>query len=111
MPSTLHTGLFKTWFHGNKIIVNKVQNFVEKKVRYQGTWASVAEGRGGRAPPWIFKHGTNIVDRGLKVLFFGLFSVFFPLFPPPWKIFCRRPCQGKTNNVPFMIKVQYILNR
>jgi len=29
-------------------------------------------------PPWIFKHGTNIVDRGLKVLFFGL---------PPGKFF------------------------
>jgi len=47
---------------------------------------------GGPWPPWIFKHGTNIVDRGLKVLFFGfffvifqpfaIFSVFFPLAPP-----------------------------
>jgi len=27
-------------------------------------------------PPWIFIHDTDIVDRGLKVLFFGLFSVF-----------------------------------
>jgi len=37
-------------------------------------------GRGGKGrpcPPWIFIHGTNIVDKGLKVLFllfFGLFS-------------------------------------
>jgi len=31
-------------------------------------------------PPWIFKHGTNIVDRGLKVLFLGLFLLFFGLF-------------------------------
>jgi len=44
------------------------------------------------------RDGTNIVDRGLKVLFFGVFfaifrcSVFFPLPPPPWKFFCRRPC-------------------
>jgi len=42
-------------------------------------------GQGGRAPPRIFKHGINIVDRGLKVLFFGLFfatlQYFFP-FPP-----------------------------
>jgi len=31
-------------------------------------------GQGGREPPlWIFKRGTNIADRGLKVLFFGLF--------------------------------------
>jgi len=48
-------------------------------------WASAAGGRG---------HGTNIVDRGLKVLFsvfFCYFSVFFSL-PAPWKFFCRRPC-------------------
>jgi len=40
-------------------------------------------GQGGAVPlPWIFKHGTNIVDRGLKVLFFGLFLLFFfPLAP------------------------------
>jgi len=46
-------------------------------------------GAGGRAPPWIFKYGTNIVDRGLKVLFFDLFLLFFDLFfiwpPPPGK--------------------------
>jgi len=36
-------------------------------------WASAA---GGRAPPpWFFIHGTDIVDKGLIVLFFGLFSV------------------------------------
>jgi len=42
-------------------------------------------GRGG-VPPWIFIRGTDIVDRGLIVLFLGIFyhfSVFFPL--PPWK--------------------------
>jgi len=27
----------------------------------------------GPGPPWIFKHCTNIVNKGLKVLFFGLF--------------------------------------
>jgi len=37
--------------------------------------------RGAVHPPWIFKHGTNVVDRGLKVLFFGLLSVA----PPPGK--------------------------
>jgi len=31
--------------------------------------------RGAVAPPWIFIHSTDIVDRGLTVLFFGLFSV------------------------------------
>jgi len=30
--------------------------------------------------PWIFIHDTNIVDRGLIVLFFGIFSV-----GPTWK--------------------------
>jgi len=36
--------------------------------------------QGGARPPWIFKHGINIVNRGLKVLFFGLFFRW-----PPWK--------------------------
>jgi len=46
-------------------------------------WALEAGGKGA-VPPWILKNGTNIVDRGLKVLFFGLFcyfSIFFPLAP------------------------------
>jgi len=69
-------------------------------------------------PPRVFIDGTNIVGRGLKVLFsavlllFGLFSVgphwkwlnsailryfianlrsFFRCPPPLWKNFCRRP--------------------
>jgi len=39
-------------------------------------------GQKSRGHPWIFMHGTNLVDRGLKGLFFGLFwyfPVFFPL--------------------------------
>jgi len=50
-------------------------------------WASQL-GAGGSAL-WVFMHGTDIADRGLIVLFFGLFcyfSVFFLLFPPPRKI-------------------------
>jgi len=56
-------------------------------------------------PPGIFIHGRNIVDRGLIVLFFGLFSVallpgrglrvlylVFFFVGSPWKFFCRRPC-------------------
>jgi len=43
----------------------------------------------GGVPPWIFIRGTNIVDKGLKVLFsafFCYFSVFFSVAPlPPWK--------------------------
>jgi len=43
------------------------------------------ESRGGM-PPWIFIHGTNIVNRGLKVLFFSVILLFFQSFfrcPPP----------------------------
>jgi len=39
-------------------------------------------GRGGGKGAvllWIFIHGTDIVDRGLIVLFFDLFSVALPL--------------------------------
>jgi len=46
--------------------------------------ASMGIGSGGQGgpwpPPWIFKHGTNIVNTGLKVLFFGLFLLFFGLY-------------------------------
>jgi len=44
-------------------------------------------GRGAVAP-WIFIHGTDIVDRGIIVIFFGLFLLFFGIFsvpPPSWK--------------------------
>jgi len=39
--------------------------------------------QGGEAsPPRIFKHGSNVVDKGLKVLFFGLFfAIFWSFFP------------------------------
>jgi len=50
----------------------------------------------------IFIHGTDIVDRGLIVLFFGLLLLFFGLFllffvflslaPLSRKFFCRPPC-------------------
>jgi len=43
----------------------------------------VGSGGQGACPPWIFIHGTNIVDRDLKVLFFGLFTVV----PYPEKFF------------------------
>jgi len=47
----------------------------------------------GPGPPWIFKHGTNIVNRGLKVLFFGHFLLFFGLFfrCPPLENFLPTP--------------------
>jgi len=37
-------------------------------------------GRGAAAPSWIFKHGTNIVHRGLKVLFSAVFCYFGRFF-------------------------------
>jgi len=48
----------------------------------------------GAWPPWIFKHITNIVDRGLKVLFYGLFcyfSAFFCCSPPLLENFLPTP--------------------
>jgi len=45
----------------------------------------IGSGGQGAWPPGIFIHGTNTVDRGLKVLFFGVccyFSGFFSLEPP-----------------------------
>jgi len=41
-------------------------------------------GRGAvvRDLPWIFMHGTDIIDKGLIVLFFGHF-----LLPPPLAAF------------------------
>jgi len=48
-------------------------------------WASTGRGRG--PPPWIFILGTDVVDRSLIVLFFGVFSLpleiilLSPLFP------------------------------
>jgi len=56
----------------------------------QGSVHGPAHGRrqrgagGVRGLPWIFIHGTDIVDKGLIVLFFDVFcycSVFFPLAP------------------------------
>jgi len=45
--------------------------------------------QGGRGLSWIFIYGTNTVDKGLKVLFFGVlcyFLVFFFVAPHiPWK--------------------------
>jgi len=44
------------------------------------TWVSA----GRPWPPWIFKYGTNTVDRGLKVLFFGpFFAIFWSFRCPP----------------------------
>jgi len=77
-------------------------------------------GAGRAVVPWIFIHVTNTVDKGLKMLFFGVFLLFFGLFsvapppgrglivlfsvffgifrsffplPPLWKFFCWCPCQ------------------
>jgi len=39
--------------------------------------------QGGRASHWIFIHGTNIIDRGLKVLFSAFFCYFMVFSPLP----------------------------
>jgi len=50
---------------------------------------SGGRGAGRPCPPWIFIDGTDIVDRGLKVLLFSICLLFFGLFtvipPLPWK--------------------------
>jgi len=56
-------------------------------------------GQGKAVPPtWILLHGTDIVDRGIIVLFFGLFS----LPPPPLEIFLSTPLRlqgARTNKI------------
>jgi len=42
------------------------------------------EEQGGLSPLWIFIHGTDIVDKGLILLFF---RPFFRCLSPPWKRF------------------------
>jgi len=59
-------------------------------------------GSGGQAghgplPPWIFIHGTNLVDKSLKVLFFVFFfAIFRSFFPLP-------PLPGRGLLVPFLV--------
>jgi len=58
--------------------------------------------------PWIFIHGTDIVDRSLIVLFFGLFcyfSVFFPLPSLPLEIFLQMPLTVLSNSSCFLFAV------
>jgi len=41
-------------------------------------------GSGGPWPPWIFMHGTDILDRGSIVIFFDpLFAIFRSFFSSP----------------------------
>jgi len=85
-------------------------------VAYRGKLSQVelmGVGSGGQwLPSWIFIDGTNIIDRGLKVLFFGLFfrcphpgrglivlffglfSVVFSVFPPPGNFSVPMPLVG-----------------
>jgi len=69
---------------------------------------------GGPWPPWIFIHGTNIVE----VLKSGIFGVFFAIFwsfllffglffhcPPPWKFFCRRPWLQRWRTVCYLHEI------
>jgi len=51
------------------------KNFILEK----STYRHGRRQQGGRGPSWIFIHGTDIVDRGIIMLFFSLFSVA----PPP----------------------------
>jgi len=59
-------------------------------IQYMGVGSGGKEGAVPSLPPWIFIHGTDIVDTSLTVVFFGLFLLFFDLFFPlsPWKLKC-----------------------
>jgi len=57
---------------------------IENRPRLKWSCKHGRRQRGGKGAmsslPWIFIHGTDIVDRGLNVLFFGIF--FVALSPP-----------------------------
>jgi len=55
----------------------------------------------GAAPPLIFKLGRNIVDRGLNVLFFGLFCYFRPFFTIFSVFFSLPPSRENANSALF----------
>jgi len=44
---------------------------------------SRGQGRAMPPTPWIFIHGTNIVDRGVKILFSAFFAIFRSFFGCP----------------------------
>jgi len=59
---------------------NTSKIFIRQGRRGSGSAGGAGGGGGGGAgggpwPPWTFIHGPDIVDGGLIVLFFGLFSV------------------------------------
>jgi len=69
----------------NKVNFLRLTLFLSVELKQDAIFTmSISSGGQGAWPPWILKHGTNIVDRGLKglfsafLLFFGLFSVTPP---------------------------------
>jgi len=59
-------------------MVFRIQKYSRRK--QEQLVGGMGVGSGGPCPPWIFIRGTNTVDRGLKVLFFGVFLLFLGLF-------------------------------
>jgi len=55
-------------------------------------------------PPSILKHGTNIVNRGLKVLFSAFFRYFFCWPPPLLKNFLPTPLFVSLKDSPHPIR-------
>jgi len=47
----------------------------DEEEKYMGVVSEKQQGG-----PWCFIPGTNLVDKGLKALFFGVFLLFFCLF-------------------------------
>jgi len=50
------------------------------KIFFIMIWASAAGAGRAMDPTWIFIHGTDIENKGLIVLLFGLFLLFFGIF-------------------------------
>jgi len=51
----------------------------------------------------IFKHGTDKVEGGLMVHFFGL--VFSVAFPSPWNYVCRCPCPTSPMAIVYLLSL------
>jgi len=91
LPAPSKVSHFRVCFRFQLLSSNCIRfhkNLIASSFRFHPCpWTLASGGRGAVEPPWIFIPDTNIVDRGLKVLFFGDFLLFFDHFFrwPPWK--------------------------
>jgi len=77
---TLQSSLWMFWMFVKCWICNTFLSFKKWKSNHGRRQRGA---RGAVDPHWIFKHGTSIVDRGLKVLFSAFFAIFWSFFRYP----------------------------